>query len=78
MNRSRFPGSVSVALGLILVFLSMGTFITEAKAACCDGIPSCLGTPASGCAAGTCTAAGAWCLTCLCLLTYDDQRCLCQ
>jgi hypothetical protein len=82
MNRKSLLGKVSVAIGLSLVVLSMGTFITQASAGCCEGSPTCNGTSPTGpggCAAGFCNGTGLACWTgCTCGENFFTLKCYCD
>lgn len=79
MNRFRLLGRASIAVGLSLVMLTFGTFISQARADCCpDGIPACSGYPkSSGCALGVC-ATGWLCADCPCGSNNVVNNCLCE
>lgn len=83
MQRSAFFGNVLVSFGLILVMLSLVTFIETAEAACaycdsttCNAQPktNCPGAPPPVCSEGTfCASTG-----CSCKKTFEGDRCGCS
>lgn len=79
MNPLPLFAKFTMAFGMALAMLAVGTSVSEAV--CCDGVPSCAGTSSTGpggCAAGACSPAGLYCVTCACGKNYFDSKCYCK
>lgn len=79
MNQSRLLAKLTMALGMCFAMLAVGTSVSEAV--CCEGVPTCNGTSPTGpggCAAGACSPAGIYCVTCICGPDFFNQECYCR
>lgn len=84
MKSSSFMGKVLIAVGMLFVLLSMGTFISEANAGCLmpPATTTCGGTSPTGpggCAAGTCIGSRyPFGPPCACIDNYFSLKCYCD